>query len=488
MLKNKLTHVLLSMLIAVIPLTLLFPTCASAESAGTVTVYNKDGTVKQETGFDSCDSAWDAAVASAGSGYDTVMTLGCDWTHDRGLELPSNKKLTVDLNGFTILRDRGGKQISNGYVFRVANGAELTIRDSNPESAGYNGIRGGVITGGANTNGAGAIHIDAGGYCLMRSGTIYRCTSSEHGGAVMLDGRDGKYARFVTSGGRIYFCQTVDATANCHGGGIYSNYGGVYLSNFSVDACYSEDNGGGVYLNEGNLTIENSLFIGNHCKDYGGGVYINSGRLLITGSRFSTNEASDDGGAVYIDTGDRSEIKNSIFYKNKSYGEGGALYVNDDRSYVLDCDFSANSAAGYGGAIYVDSRYDISLKGLMRIVNNSGRDGRNNLTLQNGLASRAYLYNGGLTEGSSVGLSSTGRNQLYCKEMTAYQAEHYYFSDLGELELTDTFERDASLLASLFIDSEYAVWLIGAVCAAGCAAIVYLLLRKNAKRKGAAVG
>jgi len=447
----------------------------------TVTVKSSDGSVISETGYDSFETGWSMALSKADSKNDTVFTLHRNWIHDMALELPENRKITVDLNGFLLMRDRNRKQVRQGYIFHVPEGATLTIRDSDPGSTGYNGIRGGVITGGANSSGAGAIEIDAGGTCVMESGTIYRCTTSEHGGAILLSGAENNMARFTMLGGRIYFCQTVDSITNCHGGAIYADHAQISMSNANFDACYSEDNGGAIYLNDGYLTIEDSMFIGNHCRDYGGAIYINSGSLRLYRTRFSSNEADDNGGAIYIDDGYMNEIYDCIFYKNKSHNKGGAIYVNDDRTFLLDCDVIANSAESYGGGIYVDSRYDINLKGLVHIMNNSGKDGRNNLTLQDGTTSRAYLYNGGLTEGSSVGLSSTGKNTVYSKSMTAYQMEHYFFSDRGSLELKDTYLKEAPMLASVFLESSFGAIVIGVLLGAGFGAVVYLVLKKRRK-------
>ena len=468
----------------IISLMVLLSADLPSSAAGdvcTVTVVSSEGKVISETGYDSFDTGWNNAIAKADQTNNTIFTMHRNWIHDMALEIPENKKITVDLNGFLLMRDRKRKQVRQGYIFHVPEGTELTIRDSDPGSTGYDGIRGGVITGGANSNGAGAIQIDAGGTCIMESGTIYHCTTSEHGGAVLLSGEERNKARFTMRGGRIYFCQTIDAVGNCHGGAIYGDHAQINMINSTIDACYSEDNGGAIYLNEGYLTLEDSMFIGNHCRDYGGAIYINSGSLRLYGIRFSTNEADDNGGAIYIDDGYINEIRDCIFYKNKSHNKGGAIYVNDDHTFILDTDVTANSAEGYGGGIYVDSRYDINLKGLVHIMNNSGKDGRNNLTLQDGVASRAYLYNGGLTEGSSVGLSSTGKNTVYSKSMTAYQMERYFFSDRGKLELKDTYLKEAPMLASVFLESKFAVGVIGVLLGTGAGAVVYLILKKRRK-------
>ena len=83
------------------------------------------------------------------------------------------------------------------------------------------------IGGGACKNGGGCIQIEAGGTCVIEGGTIYQCTTNDHGGAVNN-------------------CQTVYARANTHGGAIYSDYGTVYLDGVELDSCFAEDNGGAI--------------------------------------------------------------------------------------------------------------------------------------------------------------------------------------------------------------------------------------------------
>ena len=476
------------LLFALLASCLTFP--ASAEERGyKLVTYDVDypDRVRFEKVYDNAEDLWDAAIADVIGNSKNQIILYQDWDlyEEKKVEV-NGPVISIDLNGHSIIRhtDNGG-QVRNGGVFRVIGNARLEIRDSDPNSAGYDGIRGGVITGGSSTNGGGAFTVTDTARVTVTGGTVYKCTTNEHGGAVLLKGSSDATPCFEMNGGRIYFCQTTGASANSHGGAIYSDQGDVLLGGGVIDSCYSEDNGGAIYMNSGTLSAENVRFTGNHCLDYGGAVFISGGSLRVSRCRFSSNEAKKDGGAVYVDADDGSQFRDCIFNKNKSFGAGGAIYVNDDRTFLIDTDVIANSAAGYGGGIYVDSMDDVGVKGLVRIYNNSGKNGRDNLTLQNGFATRAYLSDGGLYEGSRIGLSSTGTNVRYADDISVYQAG-YFFSDRGELTMEKTYERDASMLASVFTDGGYIWIVVGAALLLLCGAAAYAAVAKK-RQKGARV-
>jgi hypothetical protein len=228
--------------------------------------------------------------------------------------------------------------------------------------------------------------------------------------------------------------------------------------------------------------------VGNHCQDYGGAIYMDQGGLKMYDSRVHGCEAKDDGGAIYDNSSNGMRLCDCIFYKNKSRGNGGALYINDKNAQFINIDVVANSAEGYGGGVYVDSRYDIALKGLLHIENNSGKDGRNNLTLQDGNASRALIMNGGLYEGSHIGLSSTSSGVMYSQSISETQMR-YFFDDLGSLWLRDTTSRKAApFISSVFDEGAAGGVALGLGMAAIAGIVVYVLLTKRDQRKKAKEG
>ena len=442
--------------------------------------------------YDDLDELWNNIGPVAASDRTTEIKLHANWDiyEEKTLSI-EHCNVYIDLNGHSIIRHTDNdKQVRNGGVFVLDLGARLTVLDSDPASAGYDGIRGGVITGGASTNSGGAFTVKDKSELTITGGTIYRCTTNEHGGAVMITG-GSKEPTFEMTGGRIYACQSIGAFFNCHGGAVYADKANVSLSNCIIDSCYSEDNGGAIYLNNGSMRIDNVRFTGNHCLDFGGAVFVSGGSLRVFRSRFSTNEAKRDGGAVYVDSNNGAQFRDCVFNKNKSYGSGGAIYVNGDRTFLIDTDVIANSAAGYGGGVFVDADYGscyIGVKGLVRIYNNSGKNHRDNLTLSDGIAVSAYLTSGGLYEGSKIGLSSTGQNVKYADEISRYQLEtlECFFSDTnGSIKIYNSmeYEREAPMLASVFSGGGY-IWLAaGLSLSAVCGAAAYIIIIKNKKAK-----
>ena len=473
---------LLVSFVAIVFLALSHPHVLAAEGGYDLMVCSLENEVLSTEHFSNMDELWTGLPARAVSGKTLKIVLKEDWNlyEEKNLSL-SECPIELDLNGHSIVRHtKNNGQVSKGGVLSLSGNAVFKISDSRPDSAGYDGIKGGVITGGASTSGGGAFTLKDNAKLTIAGGTVYRCTTNEHGGAVMLTGSSDKHPTFEMTGGRIYFCQTTGAWGKCHGGAVYADQGDVLLYDCIIDSCYSEDNGGAVYMNSGSLGIKNARFSANHCLDNGGAVFISGGSLRVFGSRFTTNEAKKDGGAIYVDADEGSRIRDCVFTRNLAYGAGGALYINDDKAYIMDTDIIANSASGYGGGVYVDSRYDIGVKGLVRIYNNSGKNDRDNLTLQDGYASRAYLTDGGLYEGSSIGLSSTGTNVKYAEEISLFQSA-YFFSDLGELALSDTYEREAEMLASSFSAGRY-LWLFAGVpVAVICGAFAYFVKARKEK-------
>ena len=102
--------------------------------------------------------------------------------------------------------------------------------------------------------------------------------------------------------------------------------------------------------------------------------------------------------------------------------------------------------------------------------------------MQSGKATTAYVYNGGLTEGSRVGLSSTGRNITVCKDMTKYQADRYYFADKGSLELKDEYEKSSFMTASVFTPASIAVIAVFSLLIIG--GIVLMIIYGRKKKRG----
>ena len=429
------------------------------------------------------------------------LTLGSDWEHDKQLSVREKTSMVIDLNGHYIKRTRNMKQIDNGGVFSVQKNAKLIIKDSKPNSKGYDGIRGGVITGGASENTGGAIDMGVDSIVDIEGGTIYECTTCSDGGAINMS-KGTTLESYITGAGyagrtlimrncRVWFCQTIDSTDRCFGGGLYiDNNTNVYLKNVTIQDCYSEDSGGGVYLSNDNtnLHMENVLLSGNTCRDHGGAICVKSTNkadfepLGAYNCTFVGNKSEEHGGAVYIDGKGKGQPTHfsKCSFKNNLCGENGsAVYCNDDNVVIDGCTITENHANGKG-AVYVDSYYDISVQGLMTIKDNTaGTSKCRNLVLQDGIATSAYLYSGGLVEGSHVGVSSTGGGQvMISKEMPYYQIQ-YLHADNGKIVYEHTKNVESKLVtASLFSDGSVSI-IIALVTLSAAAVAASIVIKKR---------
>ena len=216
--------------------------------------------------FNTPQEAWTKVTEIAAGGKRIVMTLGSDWEHDTQLTVSNKSYVDLDLNGHYIKRTRNHSQKDNGSVFKIQQTSTLFIHDSNPNGKGYDGIKGGVITGGASEDSGGGIVVEGDCRLFMDGGTIYECVTSNHGGGIYC----AENGRVELENCRIYFCQTFASIDRCHGGGIYAIKPiRLSLHNCIIQDCYAEDYGGGIFF-EGDgsknniLMLGNNMFIGNN--------------------------------------------------------------------------------------------------------------------------------------------------------------------------------------------------------------------------------
>ena len=442
-------------------------------------------------------------MTSAVVGYRVEITLGSDYKNDGQITVPSNAYLVVDLNGHYICRTRNGQMKDNGGVFLVKEGGSLTINDSNPNvRSGWGNIRGGIIMGGANSNGGGGITVERTASLYMNGGTIYDCRSDDHGGGICAN-NGAKIV--VLKNCRIHYCHAVNSKDDCSGGGIYArNVARLELENVDVTTCYSEDSGGGVYYyggNNGIFIISGCYFDNNVCKDDGGAVFFSSSEGgYFDKCTFSSNTAHDDGGAIYTEKNilrvadvkkdEPVMIRECTMRNNKSDDEGSAVFV-DREDVVFVTDTITGNTAGDKGAVYVSHNagrygYDISVKGLMVIANNkSGTADRANIVLENYGATHNYIYCAGLYEGSNVVFSTLASGKVETlRNVDSYQLR-YFHAEKGSLSFEGRETVEAPLVtASLFAGGSIIAFIALAVVAAGAATIA--ITYKMKKKKGGA--
>lgn len=183
-----------------------------------------------------------------------VVTLDRDWyaiPNDYTIHIPSDKAVTLDLNGYTI--DAQGSFKS--ATFEVY--GTLTVRDSSDEMTGK-------ITGASGSAYGGAILVKEGGTFNLESGSI--------------------------SGN----------AATLNGGGI-NNYGVTNISGGVIEKN-SANYGGGIYNSTGTLNITGGVITGNSAQFYGGGIY-NNAELTFEGGEITSNNAVREGGGVFVSGG-----------------------------------------------------------------------------------------------------------------------------------------------------------------------------------------
>ncbi len=157
-----------------------------------------------DTKYTSAYSAWEAATYTPESDNNIIMLS--DWVLDRKLDLHYGLSIVLHMNGHVIDRNIAfGSASDSGEAILIWENAELIINGGTTETqhngfindgvwiydnSGEHILNGGVITGCANGDGGGAIHIQKNGKVTLNNVTIAANTSydSSGAGAVRLQG------------------------------------------------------------------------------------------------------------------------------------------------------------------------------------------------------------------------------------------------------------------------------------------------------------
>ena len=214
------------------------PVCLSALLAALSVL----GAARADSGIDTW-AALQAAVNSAQ--YGAVIALTDDLTAletDVAINIPAGKRLTLDLNGHMLDRNRRKRDVHVGSVINVEAGAMLSLRDSGGT---------GVVTGGSHDNGGG----------ILNRGTL------------------------ILEGG------CVTGNTALHNGGGLANYGTMLLMGGRVTGNTALEQGGGAFNHaKARLTMEDGTVSGNSAPKHGD--LANEGTLTVIGA--------EDGG-TYIE-------------------------------------------------------------------------------------------------------------------------------------------------------------------------------------------
>ena len=155
------------------------------------------------------------------------------------------------------------------------------------------------------------------------------------------------------------------------------------------DLNYDKKSKGAIYSDGGEIYLKKVTFSGNQCRDYGGAICLWDETLLeVRSCKFYDNRTEEDGGAVYVEDApaDHKAIlfESCIFRGNRADRDGGAFFICDDGVALSNTEITKNSAKKRGGAAFVDSRYGITVRGLVKIKDNTCDDNKSmaNLTLE----------------------------------------------------------------------------------------------------------
>ena len=355
--------------------------------------------------------------------------------------------------------------------------------------------------------------------------TFERCSADYGGGISFVNIKNKRifrefdncvfnYCKAVTNGGGISFAAKIEAAANnltffkCEaesGGGLYNvSSQPISLNNGKFKDCSATESGGALgYKYGGEMTLNNVEI--DNCKSslYGGGICLvpiynskalRSSDVNIRNCDIHNCSSGKEGGGIYvyddgndIDETNKTNIYNTLV-RNNSSETGGGVYVESNYVYLIGSSVTKNQAESKnGGGVYVDSMYDIELAEDVVIRDNLAKLDINNLCLQNGIASTAYAYCGGLYDGAYIGISSTGNsNVTVVKNISQFQASKFIHSDdyQRRLSMTNTREVDTPLFASMI--SENASFLIilgGVVVIAGAIGVLYFRKRRKESNK-----
>jgi hypothetical protein len=315
-----------------------------------------------------------------GGNCGATIQAGAGWT-DHILNI-ANSAVHVNMSLITI---RGGHKtggVSNGGG--IVNSGFLTltnclIRDNYTAGSGggiFNYVGGQlilidtqVISNIAVSGGGGGI-FSGGGLALTSSSLLSNVVSSGEGGGLNNTGGAVLSNTLVLSntapkGGGLYNFAVLTATGSLisgnrvnaiGGGGIYNEYGRLYLIDTKVQSNQSPvaaSYGGGLY-NTGRATLDNSRLLNNTVNGAGGGAYtIHPGTLtLINGSAVNSNKALAGNGGGIEYAGDTLTLNNSSVMSNTASLDGGGLSLESNyTATIVASKIISNSARNGGGVI-----------------------------------------------------------------------------------------------------------------------------------------
>lgn len=230
----------------------------------------------------------DEAINAVPAGKQTTVKLMSDITVPYGaVELPANKKVTLDLNGHTIASEGfKGRPITNKGELTVTGNGKITSEGCGTDGTGAINnegtltIENGTFSGGEGANGA-AINNKAGAICTIKDGEIIGCPRGiQNLGTVTVDGGNfiGSDSYSGNEGNAIINAQGATCTIN---DGTFTGH---------MNAVSNMDNGGGCQLtiNGGTFTTDGFEASGAIFNGLGNTVTIEDGTFTTSGNSGAT--------------------------------------------------------------------------------------------------------------------------------------------------------------------------------------------------------
>jgi CSLREA domain-containing protein len=144
----------------------------------------------------------------------------------------------------------------------------------------------------------------------------------------------------VSSGGYLTLFESIieNNHARFYGGGVYNDFGTLYIIRSTVRANVADEAGGGVF-EYGTTHIQDST-ISNNAADLGGGLHNGNGRTSAVNSTISYNVATTDGGGIYSNA--ETSIYNTTIIGNdadhdrdEGGGIGGGIYNRSPAQFIV---------------------------------------------------------------------------------------------------------------------------------------------------------
>jgi len=309
-----------------------------------------------------------------------------------------------------------------GAGIRTAQGTTLTLEGSQLRNNTANGVGGGGLYAGYQSNtivtnstfegnstagrgdsgqvgerGGGAIAVHSESVLSVR-GSTFNANTGINGGAInsllsTLTVEDSTFTNNDTSAGG-----SIGPDTRGYGGAIYTDGANpniadtITISNSRFDSNSGAGQGGGLYLfayssGQDSVVVENSTVINNSVVEdtrgdaLGGGVNVGGGgNFTFNNTTVASNRANQQGGGLWV--GSPTTINNSTIYGNRAEtadgngGLGGGLFLPGNPSVSINSSTIADNYAGFQGGGFWKGGSATTLSNTL-VSNNQANNGGN---------------------------------------------------------------------------------------------------------------